>query len=125
MSLDSSGKILLVSETISQDSDARGIALIAALKAARAALGWSQADLAAVAGVAKVTIARMEAGMISPRLSTITALQAAMEREGIYLKLNDPPGGFSLVVEASAFQEQRKKPLRDASSSPQAPPPTL
>ncbi len=95
----------LVSEKLPGGSDAQGVALVAGLKAARASLGWSQAQLAQVAGVAKVTIARMESGMMSPRLRTITALLAAMERHGIRLTLNDPPGGFSLSVEGRALMD--------------------
>lgn len=104
MSPENSEAILPMSETLPQNSDTQGIALIAGLRAARAALGWSQAQLAMVAGVAKVTIARMEAGMMSPRLRTITALQAAMEREGIRLTLNEPQGGFTLSVSGAALQ---------------------
>ncbi len=92
-----------MSETLPENSGTQGVALVAGLRAARAALGWSQAHLAAVAGVAKVTIARIEAGMISPRLRTLATIQAAMEREGIRLTFNDPPGGFTLTVEASAM----------------------
>lgn len=92
-----------MSDTITQSSDAHGAALIAALKAARAALGWSQMQLAAASGISKVTIARMESGMMSPRLSTLSALQAAMERSGVRMTLNDPTGGFSLRVEAKAL----------------------
>ena len=104
MSSENSEAILLMSETLPENSETQGVALVAGLRAARAALGWSQAELAMVAGVAKVTIARMEAGMMSPRLSTITALQAAMEREGIRLTLNEPQGGFTLSVTGMALQ---------------------
>ena len=94
----------LMSDTLSENSDTQGIALVAGLRSARTALGWSQARLAKAAGVAKVTVARMEAGMMSPRLSTITALQAVMEREGVRLTLNSPPGGFSLTVDGDALR---------------------
>lgn len=104
MSPENSEATLVMSETLPENSDTQGVALIAGLRAARAALGWSQAELAMVAGVAKVTIARMEAGMMSPRLSTITRLQAAMEREGIRLTLNEPQGGFTLSVLGAALQ---------------------
>ena len=77
--------------------------LVAALKTARYALGWSQQDLAAASGLSKVTIARMEAGMMSPRLSTLSALQLAMERAGASFALNEPSGGFTLRVDPKAL----------------------
>ena len=113
-----------MSETIPRDSDIHGVALVAALKAARAALAWSQKDLAEASGISKVTIARMEAGMISPRLSTVTALQVAMERSGVHLTLNEPAGGFSLRVEAEAlpFKSPATKKATPATSAPSATP---
>jgi transcriptional regulator with XRE-family HTH domain len=79
--------------------------LVAALKTARYALGWSQKDLAKASGISKVTIARMEAGMMSPRLDTLSALQLTMERAGASFALNQPAGGFTLRVEPKAFAE--------------------
>jgi transcriptional regulator with XRE-family HTH domain len=105
-----------MSETIPRDSDIHGVALVAALKAARAALAWSQKDLAEASGISKVTIARMEAGMISPRLSTVTALQVAMERSGVHLTLNEPAGGFLLRLEPEALHP-KSKPAAKASSA--------
>jgi len=93
-----------MSDTISEASDARGAVLVAALKTARYALRWSQQDLANASGVSKVTIARMEAGMMSPRLTTLSALQLAMERCGATFALNEPAGGFTLKVDAKALE---------------------
>jgi len=109
-----------MSEMIPHESDTHGVALVAALKAARAALAWGQKDLAEASGISKVTIARMEAGMISPRLSTVTALQVAMERSGVHLTLNEPPGGFSLRVEAEALPI-KSPPAKKATSATPAP----
>jgi transcriptional regulator with XRE-family HTH domain len=92
-----------MSETIPQASSDGGVVLVAALKTARYALGWSQHDLAAASGLSKVTIARMEAGMMSPRLSTLSALQLAMERAGASFALNEPSGGFTLRVDPKAL----------------------
>jgi transcriptional regulator with XRE-family HTH domain len=108
-----------VPETIPQVSGGGGVALVAALKTARCALGWNQQDLAAASGVSKVTIARMEAGMMSPRLSTLSALQIAMEGAGARFALNDPPGGFTLRVdpkalEAGSLSGQKAKPSATA-----------
>ena len=92
-----------MSGTIPQASGDGGVVLVAALKTARYALGWSQQDLAAASGLSKVTIARMEAGMMSPRLSTLSALQLAMERAGASFALNEPSGGFTLRVDPKAL----------------------
>ncbi|WP_420798043.1 helix-turn-helix transcriptional regulator [Ectothiorhodospira variabilis] len=44
--------------------------IISSIKSARAALGWTQPELAQRAGISKVALARLEAGLASPRLST-------------------------------------------------------
>jgi len=108
-----------VSETLSQKSDARGAVLVVALKTARYALRWGQQDLANASGVSKVTIARMEAGMISPRLSTLSALQLAMERSGASFALNEPAGGFTLRVAPKAL-ERGPTPQEKAAPAPTA-----
>jgi predicted transcriptional regulator len=55
------------------------------VKAARAMLGWSQADLAAASGVSLPTIARLEAedGDLGGRASTGDAIRAALESAGV------------------------------------------
>jgi predicted transcriptional regulator len=55
------------------------------IKAARALLGWSQADLARGSDVSEPTIARLEAveGEIGGRQGTARRIQAALERAGI------------------------------------------
>jgi predicted transcriptional regulator len=55
------------------------------VKAARALLAWSQADLAEASGVSEPTIARLEAqdGPIGGRPETGAALVAALEKAGI------------------------------------------
>jgi transcriptional regulator with XRE-family HTH domain len=93
-----------VSSKISGEASGRGAVLVAALKTARSALGWSQKDLANASGISKVTIARMEAGMMSPRLDTLSALQLAMERAGASFALNEPAGGFTLSVSPKALE---------------------
>ncbi len=93
-----------MSDTLPDDSGHRVAALVAALKTARSALGWSQKELASASGISKVTIARMEAGMMSPRLDTLSKLQLTLERAGASFALNDPPGGFTLRVEGRALE---------------------
>ena len=51
--------------------------------AARELLGLSQTDLATVAGLARSTISRFEAGEGDLKPSTLAELQAELERRGI------------------------------------------
>jgi transcriptional regulator with XRE-family HTH domain len=55
------------------------------IKASRALLGWSQADLAAASGVSEPTIKRLEAGegALGGRLETGDKLQVALQQAGI------------------------------------------
>jgi transcriptional regulator with XRE-family HTH domain len=55
------------------------------IKAARALLGWSQADLSDRSGVSEPTIARLEAinGRLGGREGTAEKIQAAIESAGI------------------------------------------
>ena len=55
------------------------------LRAARAMLGWSQADLAERSGISKPTIARMEIGdgRLTGRHETVMELQGAIEKGGV------------------------------------------
>jgi len=72
--------------------------VVSALRAARVALGWTQNQPATASGVSKVTIARLESGVISSKMSTVLALQTALERAGAQTTLNDPVGGYTLRV---------------------------
>jgi transcriptional regulator with XRE-family HTH domain len=55
------------------------------MKAARALLGWSQADLAKRSGISEPTIARLESaeGELGGRAETIRKICAALEAGGI------------------------------------------
>jgi predicted transcriptional regulator len=55
----------------------------AQVRAARALLDWSQADLAAKAGVSTTAINGVERGKADPRVSTVTALRRALEAAGV------------------------------------------
>jgi len=57
----------------------------AQIKAARALLGWSQADLASKSGVSEPTIARLEAvdGELGGREGTVEKIRTAVERAGV------------------------------------------
>ena len=81
------------------------IRVISALRAARSALGWNQPELAQRSGVGLVTIARMESGMMSPRLSTIAKLKTAIEGAGVRIADDYPAGGFTLTVTGPGIEE--------------------
>jgi transcriptional regulator with XRE-family HTH domain len=55
----------------------------AQIRAARALLGWRQADLAGASGVSEMTIKNIERGAGEPRLSTLRALVKAFARAGV------------------------------------------
>jgi transcriptional regulator with XRE-family HTH domain len=52
-------------------------------RAARALLGWSQADLAEKAKVAKQTLVDFERGARTPYDRTLEAIKAAIEKAGV------------------------------------------
>lgn len=58
--------------------------------AARTALGLSQANLAARAGVSRATVNMIENGTCDPRISTIATLAAALSTSPLLLMLQSP-----------------------------------
>ena len=58
-------------------------------RAARGWLGWSQGELAALAGVAKNTVYLFEAGRRTPTGNVLAALRRAIEAEGIRLLFDE------------------------------------
>ena len=53
------------------------------IRAARALLRWSQADLAHASGISEISIKNFERGASAPKTSTLAALREAIESEGI------------------------------------------
>ena len=86
---------------------------IAALRAARAALGWTQLELAQRSKVALVSITRLEAGIGSPRLATIDALIRTLQSAGVAIIDNQPFGGFTVVVNARVFGHDSEPPTEN------------
>ena len=76
------------------------------IKAARALLGWSQADLAAKSGVSEPTIAPLEAaeGVLGGREETVIKLCNAIESAGVEF-LSENGGGPGVRVKK---RRQRK-----------------
>ena len=50
-----------------------------------------------------VTIARIESGVMSPRLSTLSKLKTALSEAGVRIVNESPAGGFSLYVDPKAL----------------------
>lgn len=53
------------------------------IRAARALLDWSQQELADKAIVSLNALARLERGAVDPRMSTLSAVEKALEKSGI------------------------------------------
>lgn len=53
------------------------------MRAARALLGWRQADLAKHSGVSEITIKNVERGATDPRMTTMNAILLAFDEAGI------------------------------------------
>jgi transcriptional regulator with XRE-family HTH domain len=83
--------------------------VVSAVRAARLALNWSQANLASTSGVSEVSIARLESGALSPRLSTLSKLQSALDAAGVTITLNQPTGGYTLALTAAAVATSRRR----------------
>src|SRR5690242_4201809 len=56
-----------------------GMTTPAQIRAARALLGWKQAELAAKAGISTNTLNNIERGVADPKLSTVNAIRRALE----------------------------------------------
>jgi transcriptional regulator with XRE-family HTH domain len=64
------------------------------IRAARALLGWRQADLAKASGVASVSVRNIEAGRSDARGSTLAKLEKAFNEAGvIFLEPGDTRDG--------------------------------
>jgi predicted transcriptional regulator len=99
---------LFMSHNNSEGVVVQTIRVISAIKAARNALGWSQPDLSKKSGISLVTIARTESGAINPRMSSLIAIQKALEAAGVVIQDNSPMHGYTLIITAEAMQEAEK-----------------
>ena len=55
----------------------------AQIRAARALLGWKQAELAAASGISEISIKNIERGATDPRASTLKAIEDAFGQAGV------------------------------------------
>ncbi len=78
-----------------------GLKTVEQLRQARAALGWTQAQVATSAGVSLPTIKRLEGGSgnLAIRLETLTSLEAAFKAQGIqFLEPGEKAEGMGVAV---------------------------
>ena len=54
-----------------------------------------------------MALARLEAGLVSPRFSTVSKIKQALEREGVRIAEDYPVGGYTLTVSQEALQVGR------------------
>lgn len=69
----------------------------AKVRAARALLGWSQAELGQRVGVTQRSINRLEQAGVDVRRSTAVAIEGVLRDEGISFEML-PTGGFRILV---------------------------
>jgi transcriptional regulator with XRE-family HTH domain len=82
--------------------------------AARELLGLSQTDLATMAGIARPSISKFEAGRGELRLATLTKIQAELERRGIEF-INGRGMGVRLNYDKAAEFARTPTPARGES----------
>jgi transcriptional regulator with XRE-family HTH domain len=70
----------------------------AQIRAARALLGWRQAELSKASGVGTATIQRIEKSddPVAGYISTLVRIQAAFEQAGIHFIDDDDAGGIGV-----------------------------
>jgi transcriptional regulator with XRE-family HTH domain len=97
------------------------------VKAARALLAWSQAELAKKSGVSYPTLARLESvdGDLGGRLDTTTKIVNALEAAGaIFVEENGEGPGVRLrkakaaISDEAAVPEMPEGPAKDYDGSP-------
>ena len=83
----------------------RDRALVAmTVRMARAALGWSQAELGRFLGMSQRAIHRIEQGHSEPRRTTLLAIESLLRKAGFKIE-NRGDGGFSMVVPGTMLGE--------------------
>ncbi len=71
------------------------------IRAARVLLGWKQTDLATAAKLSEMSVKNVERGVTDSRMSTITAIQTALEAAGVtFLSYGEVAGGPGVSLRA-------------------------
>ncbi len=68
------------------------IVVPAQIRAARALVGWTQAELAAASGLSEMSIKNIERSFTDPRASTLSAIVRALEAAGVEFTNGGEPG---------------------------------
>lgn len=95
----------------SQESDLPSlsmIATVAAIRAGRALLGWSQKELAQRSGVSVPALNRLERLDSEPRLETVVRLEEALYEAGVR-KIVGHDGGIEMKVDPRAIAGIRER----------------
>lgn len=82
------------------------------IKAARALVGWTAADLADASGVSYPTVQRMDAtkGPVAGRHETVMAIQRALEAQGVqFLEAGQVAGGAGVALKDKAQGHRRAR----------------
>lgn len=77
------------------------------IRAARALLGWPQAELAQKAGVHRNVLARLEAGRTDPKVSTLDAVVEALQAHGIIFFADSDGEGVKIAAPSSSITEDK------------------
>jgi DNA-binding XRE family transcriptional regulator len=94
---DRSRKLVVLSNPQAQLSERREFA--AKVRAARAVLGWTQAELGNRIGITQRSINRLEQAGVDVRRSTAVAIERVLRDEGIAFQ-DIAQGGFKMLVMA-------------------------
>jgi transcriptional regulator with XRE-family HTH domain len=71
------------------------------IRAARALLGWTQAELAEASGLSAIGIQAIEKGTSDPRASTLLAIESAFKEAGVVFTNGGEPGVKIVFVRTS------------------------
>ena len=90
----------------SQSLAAKGnrLQFAACVRMGRAALGWSQCDLARELGMTQRAVNRLELGHTEPRRRTTLAIEAIMRRAGVVLDCGDDTISVTVTTERPTEQ---------------------
>jgi len=94
-----SGSHVDVADALRMERSAFG----AKVRAARAILGLSQDQLAALVGLTQRSVHRIEQGLVEPRLRTMVTIEQFWNDRDIAFE-DLPDGGFRLVVKGSLLR---------------------
>jgi DNA-binding XRE family transcriptional regulator len=85
-----------------------GMLTPAQIRAARALLNWSQAQLAEASEVASQSIKNIERGVTDPRLSTAMAIKTSLEKAGVqFLEPSDSATGPGVALKTAGQTQCR------------------